>query len=526
MFKPTSRHNVPSSSTHPNLEVKINKRHSGVSQTSSRWPYRLNFYERPPTLDITLDEFETFAIARLQVLSHIESLSHRNLPPAQVQAATAAYLKTHLPLSSNTARNVALDEERRKDEIGHWVLRLAFCRSPDLRSQFLRSETALFRHRFETDDVNERAAFLRSLEFDWQLVDESEKALYAVQLRSCLSGSTKEDNFKAESWFKVPWSTVPDLVATRQVFIKGGMAYVPQSRQISLVLQAFSTRLEKALELTAKNLPRLDEDERLGPVIDHLAASFLSGIAATEYQATGPADGSVVTAETVDEVARKHFPPCMRHLYDTLRKNRGLKHQGRLQLALFLKACRYLGTSCIRADWFPQGIGLPLNEAIVLWRKMYTQPGGITSEKWTKEYLYNIEHNYGKKGGMRNYTPRNCQQILTQNQPGSSHETHGCPFRHFSPDNLSNYLVATYPEIERSSPELRDIMDSVKSSHYHVACTRLFEATHGLKKGEGISKDGESVSHPNKYTDRSRELERETIDGIKRQADGDVSMDG
>jgi DNA primase large subunit len=85
-------------------------------------------YDRPPTLDITLEEFETFAIARLRVLSHIESLSHRSLPYAQLSAAIATYLKQHLPLASNTARNVNTDEERRKDEIGHWVLRLAFCR--------------------------------------------------------------------------------------------------------------------------------------------------------------------------------------------------------------------------------------------------------------------------------------------------------------------------------------------------------------------------------------------------------------
>lgn len=85
-------------------------------------------YDRPPTLDITLDEFETFAIARLRVLSHIESLSHRSLPYAQFSAAVQTYLKQYLPLSSNTARSANLDEERRGDEIGHWVLRLAFCR--------------------------------------------------------------------------------------------------------------------------------------------------------------------------------------------------------------------------------------------------------------------------------------------------------------------------------------------------------------------------------------------------------------
>ena len=100
-----------------------------------------------------------------------------------------------------------------------------------------------------------------------------------------------------------------------------------------------------------------------------------------------------------------------------------------------------------------------------------------------------------------------CQTILTSNQPGTQ-DSHGCPFRHFSPDNLSTFLISTYPQLERSSPEMKDILDSVKNSHYHVACTRVFEVTHGLKKGQGLGSDGETVVHPNKYVDRSRELEK------------------
>ena len=50
-------------------------------------------------------------------------------------------------------------------------------------------------------------------------------------------------------------------------------------------------------------------------------------------------------------------------------------------------------------------------------------------------------------------------------------------------------------------------MNHVKTSHYHVACTRVFELTHGVKKGEGIG-GGECVTHPNQYAARSRELEK------------------
>ncbi|WVQ69391.1 uncharacterized protein L199_007608 [Kwoniella botswanensis] len=504
MFRPSTRHNIPSSSTNPALEVKVNKRQSGIGANpagpSTRYPYRLNFYETPPTLDITLEEFETFAISRLRVLSQIEALSHRSLPYAQVQSSITNYTKTHLNLSSNTARNVNLDEERRRDEIGHWVLRLSFCRSPDLRARFVRSEVALFKNRFETDDVNERSSFLKSLQFDWQVVDENEKMRYEKELKLCM-WEKKDEAFKNESWFKVPWHTVPDLVGSRKVYIRAGMAYVPQSLQISLVLQAFASRLEKALELTAKNLPRLDEDDRLGPVIDHLASSFLSGVASSDYQSSDSAAAQgVVTAEMVDDVARKHFPPCMRNLYDRLKRDHHLKHFGRLQLGLFLK-----------------GIGLPLDEAVVFWRRMYGAT--MSDDKFNKEYKYNIRHSYGQEGKRTNYPPKSCQQILTQNQPGTQ-DSHGCPFRHFSPDNLSAFLSSTYPQIDRGSSEMRDILDSVKATHYHVACTRVFELTHGIKKGEGLG-GSESVAHPNKWTDRSRELEREVVERIKKKENSD-----
>lgn len=179
-----------------------------------------NSYTRPPTLDITLEEFETFAIERLRVLSHIESLQHRSLPYQQLQGQIGTYLKTHLPLSSNTARSANLEGERRADEIGHWVLRLAFCRrcvmsrevaqlrpsadgdSPDLRARFVRSEVALFKHRFETDDQNERAEFLRGVNTQGEEVKRKEKSEIEGDLRKCM-WNMKEDAFQAEVFFKV-----------------------------------------------------------------------------------------------------------------------------------------------------------------------------------------------------------------------------------------------------------------------------------------------------------------------------------
>ena len=57
-----------------------------------------------------------------------------------------------------------------------------------------------------------------------------------------------------------------------------------------------------------------------------------------------------------------------------------------------------------------------------------------------------------------------------------------------------------------SSMDLNDVMSLVKNNHLQVACTRVFEITHGLKRGESLR--GETVEHPNVYTSISRELER------------------
>ena len=123
-------------------------------------------------------------------------------------------------------------------------------------------------------------------------------------------------------------------------------------------------------QLTAKNLPRLDEDERLGPVIDHLASSFLSGIAASDYQPEGETTGSVVTAEMIDDVARKHFPACMRNLYERLKRDHHMKHFGRLQLGLFLKVgCPFRRTALIA------------RESVCRWRKRSYSGGRCTARQ-------------------------------------------------------------------------------------------------------------------------------------------------
>jgi DNA primase large subunit len=75
----------------------------------------------------------------------------------------------------------------------------------------------------------------------------------------------------------------------------------------------------------------------------------------------------------------------MENLHDELRRNKHLKHWGRIQYGLFLK-----------------GIGLSLEQALIFWQIAFEK---LTPDQFTKQYAYNIRHSYGLEGKRTDYTP-------------------------------------------------------------------------------------------------------------------------
>ncbi|KAF9500942.1 DNA primase, large subunit [Pleurotus eryngii] len=456
------------------------------------YPHRLNVYDRPPAFDVTLEEFETAALDRLRVLAEIESSAVRGRSWEETKSVTGAHCKKYLPLHSSSAKYIDRDAERRKDILGHFVLRLAFSRSDELRRRFLKAELTLFKVRYDDSDMAEREAFSESRNFNWVKVDDEEKKVIRSQLFSVYSGpkATREALFKQETYLKVRWTRVPDLVSHRKVFLKGGWAYVPSREQSSIIFQEFESHLEQALLLTAKSLPRLDEDTRLDPILTNLSKGFLAGVASGWND--DQIDKDHITADMIDSLS-KHFPLCMQHLHFKLTKDRHLPHFGRLQYGLFLKV-----------------LGLPIDEAIAFWRRSFSK---ITDDEFNKKYKYNIRHSYGLEGRKANYSALSCSQILI---PSNKDSNWVCPYKHFAHENLSTALAARY---QLAGTDLSEVMATVKAGHPHVACTRVFEITHaaqGIKKGEGIG-GGESVTHPNQYAAVSIELEKASS-GTKSEA--------
>lgn len=156
-------------------------------------------------------------------------------------------LDKYMPLSSSSTNPALTHAERQKDHYSHFILRLAFASTEDLRRRFSRVETMLFRLRFQDSDTRDRQAFVEGLNLDWEPVTEEEKREHWEQLKAAAGGFLKKAD--EESWFKVDWERVPELVENRKVFLKAGKAYVPGREQLSLVVTEFTSRLEKALEV-------------------------------------------------------------------------------------------------------------------------------------------------------------------------------------------------------------------------------------------------------------------------------------
>lgn len=78
---------------------------------------------------MSIEEFETSALDRLRILAEIESSAARNRTWEETKTVTSIQCEKYLPLKSSNALGVDKEAQRRTDQLGHFVLRLAFSRS-------------------------------------------------------------------------------------------------------------------------------------------------------------------------------------------------------------------------------------------------------------------------------------------------------------------------------------------------------------------------------------------------------------
>lgn len=126
--------------------TRKNRNHSRSARIESEnldnlYPHNVMMYNLPPTQDITLQTFEEYAIERVNLLRIFEQATSKNLRvlseewKAEIkEEMKQAGMKSYLRLLDGHSSSYALDyEARRRDHISHFILRLAYCRSTDLR---------------------------------------------------------------------------------------------------------------------------------------------------------------------------------------------------------------------------------------------------------------------------------------------------------------------------------------------------------------------------------------------------------
>ncbi|QPG73103.1 hypothetical protein FOA43_000408 [Brettanomyces nanus] len=490
----------------------------GFTDDLSRYPRRLTFYRMPPLEEITLEEFETWAIDRLKVLLEIESCQSRGKKFKETSSIVTPILSKLLPLNPPSKESSSLYQERKKDHYSHFILRLAFCRSDELRRRFVKAETALFKIRYQQLGLQEQREFVDSIDLPWEEVSEGEREQFRDQLLSCSYNAIRSTLMQTVDYqrtqhvtdqqisayldtvkfYRLPFEYVPELVSTRQSFLHLGYAYVGEFQRLSLIATEFSNFLMEQLQATMKALPTLDEDDRLVPVLNNLSKGYVAIDYKLNGYGVGEGDGSdsndMINAGNVGQFVQD-FPLCMQILMEGVQQNHHLRYSGRQQLSLFLK-----------------GIGLNAEEALKFWQQQFTAmgPGSMSVEKFNKDYRYSFRHNYGLEGGHIHYKPWDCRTIISKPGP-TKNEYHGCPYRDLHRDELSTRLQQLGLE---DDTRLGEVLELSERGEYQTACTKVFELVNRERIDsclkQGVKVDESSIVHPNQYFDRNRYLDEHT----------------
>ena len=358
------------------------------------------------------------------------------------------------------------------DVASHFILRLSYCKTEELRNWFCKYECELLRFRLN-HNKNSSSSSLGSnkkLTQKYAKVEPiSQRDKEEVQHKLLKLMSITE--YTSSTIYIVPFNQVLNLVSTRSCYMRAGMVYVPESKVLDILMNKFRTELSKDLTLMYQlqnhalfpgsnnnNIsPNDPEAVRIYPLINNLDRVLVNR--EPEYDGDGGLqlgkDGmNRVTAATIPSLVH-HMPLCMRVLHRGMEKDRKLKYNGRLQYTLFLK-----------------GAGLSLEDAQQFFQRHFT---ALTAEQYNKEHLYSLRHVYGKEGKRESKSPYNCTKIVLGTPPASG-QHHGCPYKHYDDEHL-NQLLQQW-SIGSTVHERKEIIRFKQNQQYQLACLKHFEFQH------------------------------------------------
>ena len=374
----------------------------------------------------------------------------------------------------NKYMNRNTPEGIREDQVSHFILRIAYCKTEDTRRWFLTQECNLLKLRLEALSDEERAVFMEKNNISYDIITKNQKDAMKSKLYG-LPGAMKEMEFEKASYYKIPFEEALHLMAKRQVYLEKGFAYVPLSQLVHTIVSRFRRDLSKSMaEASHKFDAATLGDPRIEPIIKNLPKQY----GGQDYSKAQSIDK--LTPQKVDYAADNNMPICMKNLHNTLKREHKLKHFGRLQYGLFLK-----------------GAGLDMDDSLTFFENHFTKI--MTHDQFVKGYAYNIRHMHGKEGGRKSYTPYSCMKIIMGPMPEAG-AAHGCPYRHMKDSQLASLLGS----LSIAPNDVNNIVATAKKSNYQVACQMHFDAVHpGHSKMDLGFADGVYSNHPNQWFEAS-----------------------
>ena len=286
---------------------------------------RLNFYTQAPTVELSIDDFEVYALKRLKVLKKIEQLKMMRVTPDEYTRRLRKVMEEQGLQSDHV------------DESSHFILRLCYCQSEELRRWFLHHESLLFQFRLKSLESSHMAKAVRA----YCQVQPISNDLKEQHRAALLQFMVNPAEFERSKFYAVPFTQVLDLVAQRQCYLYGGQAYIPHARVESLLASKFRAELSRTLAaMGAHHVLRPDtaahspEAGRLLPLVANLNQCLVTEEPGASSDVA--LAGTTLTAGNVTQHAA-YMPLCMRQLQTGLQRDKKLKHWGRLQYGLFLK---------------------------------------------------------------------------------------------------------------------------------------------------------------------------------------------
>lgn len=449
----------------------------------------LSFYEEAPPVELSLSEFQEHACARLKVLHAVDRHCGYEMPLSLIKEKASTAIdkelldnKLMLKFSPMTQK---FAEDRiaflHRDTISHFIMRLAFCKTRDSREWLMRQEQRLFAHRFESLPQRAKERFVAESGLD---VKKFEPVPGGLELKDLLQvtpgariwagGGPPQYN---ENFYELAFNEVhPSLIARRLCVIDGGRAYVPSSALMLIVAGRFKEKLSAALDVACRGLPRALSDPQVGRFLKLLQDNGMQLLVAKASPDRGEPEEKLSLANFEMQLPRS-LPPCMRVLVQYQRETRKhLKHAGRLQLRPFLKDA-----------------GFTYEDSHKFWRQELTRDPAIDGISYEKNYTYDIDHAYKKKGGHQGQNPFGCAKIISMPNLGVG-QMHGCPFRHLEMRNLKQMLY-TWKVPEDSITKIEKLVTHGK--HFQLACVEYFQAMHPGAGEEGVG------NHPNMFFNAS-----------------------